>query len=354
MRKILERTVILALLSYSSVQLAPAEPAAPPSNTPQAADRAGGPTGDPKAIETAQPGDNDATPSGNLLVRVEILLDRAHFSPGEIDGKAGDNLNAAIAAYRKAHGLGEGSAIDSSLLKALLQADRAPVLRKYTIAAEDEKGPFLGAVPKDFKALAKLKHAGYANPQEMFAERFHMSPELLRTLNPDADFSKAGVALTVAQTGNGDLPPVARVEVDKGRNQVRAFDDSGKLVAVFPATVGSTERPAPSGKATVVSVAPNPTYTYDPSRLTFGPKHAGKLTIAAGPNNPVGSTWIALSIATYGIHGSPDPQLVGKTASHGCVRLTNWDAAALGKAVKKGTPVDFVGQERPKEAEAHR
>ena len=119
---------------------------------------------------------------------------------------------------------------------------------------------------------------------------------------------------------------------------------------MFPATVGSTERPAPSGKALVVAVAPNPSYTYDPSRLTFGPKHTGKLTIAPGPNNPVGATWIALNIQTYGIHGTPDPQLVGKTASHGCVRLTNWDAVALGKAVKKGTPVEFVGQEQPKQA----
>ena len=196
------------------------------------------------------------------------------------------------------------------------------MLQTYTITAEDEKGPFVGKAPKDFKALAKLKHIGYANPQEMLAEKFHMSESLLGELNPKADFSKAGTTLTVAQPGNGDLPPVARVEVDKGQNQIRAYDQSGKIVAVFPATVGSTDRPAPSGKAEVVSVAPNPTYTYDPSRLTFGPKHAGKLTIAAGPNNPVGTTWIALSIATYGIHGTPDPNLVGKTASHGCVRLT--------------------------------
>lgn len=354
MLKLCKLTLAISLLTGVPLgESTAADRASSTSDTAPALAQNAGPIGDPKAIETAQPGDAKAAPSRELLVRVEVLLDRAHFSPGEIDGESGDNLNAAIAAYRQAHDLSGGSAIDADLMKALLSTDHQPVLQTYTITADDEKGPFIGkAPPKDFKALAKLKHIGYADPQEMLAEKFHMSEALLGELNPKADFSKAGTTLTVAQPGNGELPAVARVEVDKGQNQVRAYDQSGKIVAVFPATVGSTERPAPTGKAEVVSVAPNPTYTYDPSRLTFGPKHAGKLTIAAGPNNPVGSTWIALSIATYGIHGSPDPNLVGKTASHGCVRLTNWDAAALGKAVKKGTPVEFVGQERPKPTRA--
>jgi lipoprotein-anchoring transpeptidase ErfK/SrfK len=355
MLKTIKLGLCLSLLTPLSMGASAAAAAAPPaqtSGTPSAAEQNAGSLSDPKAIEAAQPSDANTTPSRELLVRVEVLLDRAHFSPGEIDGKSGDNLNQAIAAYWQAHGLGGGSAIDADLLKALLGTDHQPVLQTYTITADDEKGPFIGKAPKDFRALAKLKHIGYANPQELLAEKFHMSESLLGELNPKADFSKAGTTITVAQPGNGELPQVARVEVDKGQNQIRAFDQANKIVAVFPATVGSTYRPAPSGKAEVVSVAPDPTYTYDPSRLTFGPKHAGKLTIAAGPNNPVGSTWIALSIATYGIHGTPDPELVGKTASHGCVRLTNWDAAALGKAVKKGTPVDFVGQEKPKPSQA--
>ncbi|MEP6968702.1 MAG: L,D-transpeptidase, partial [Pseudomonadota bacterium] len=146
------------------------------------------------------------------------------------------------------------------------------------------------------------------------------------------------------------LPQVARLEVDKSAAQLRAYDEAGKLVALFPATVGSTERPAPSGQWAVRAVAPDPTYTYDPKRLTFGDASKGKLTIPAGPNNPVGSTWIDLTAETYGIHGSPDPAKIGKTASHGCVRLTNWDAAALGRAVKKGTQVLFVGAERRRTA----
>jgi lipoprotein-anchoring transpeptidase ErfK/SrfK len=300
-----------------------------------------------QAIESAQAAGGNGTPSRDLLVRVEVLLDRAHFSPGEIDGRDGDNLKRAIAAYKEAHGLSNPQQLDSALLNALTGADGQPVMQRYTIAAEDEKGPFLGRVPKQLKDLAKLKTVGYGNPQEMLGEKFHMSPQLLRDLNPKANFAAPGASLLVARTGTGALPAVARVEVDKSADQVRAYDAVGKIVGTFPATVGSTERPAPSGTATVVAVASNPTYNYEPGRLTFGPKSLGRLSVAPGPNNPVGTTWISLSIETYGIHGTPDPELVGKTASHGCVRLTNWDAAALGKAVKKGTPVEFVGETQP-------
>ena len=144
------------------------------------------------------------------------------------------------------------------------------------------------------------------------------------------------------------MAPVTLVEVDKAKDQVRAFDAANHLVAMFPATVGSTERPAPSGRFSVRRAVANPNYTHDPKRLTFGKASLGKLTMKPGPNNPVGLMWIALSIDTYGIHGTPDPRLVGKTASHGCVRLTNWDATALGHAVSKGTPVVFLGVEKTK------
>jgi lipoprotein-anchoring transpeptidase ErfK/SrfK len=147
------------------------------------------------------------------------------------------------------------------------------------------------------------------------------------------------------QPGNGDIGGgVARMEVDKSDNQLRLLDAADKILAAFPATVGSTERPAPNGTWAVKFVTFNPDYTYNPKRLTFGKKSEGALTIAPGPNNPVGTTWIELTKPTYGIHGTPDADLVGKTASHGCVRLTNWDAAAVGHAIRKGTPVSFVGQ----------
>lgn len=281
-----------------------------------------------------------------LLIKVEVLLDRAHFSPGVIDGTGGENLHNALAAYAQARGLASEGTVTPQIFGALTRADRVPVTQDYMITSDDEKGPFIGSVPEDFVKLARLKHVGYRSPEQELAEKFHMSDGLLRALNPTADFTKAGTTILVVRPGTGDLPAdTTRVEVDKGANQLRVYDSAGALVAVFPATVGSTERPAPSGRWAIKAVTFDPTYVYDPKVLTFGPRHKGKLRIAAGPNNPVGSVWIELTIPTYGIHGAPDPERVGKTASHGCVRLTNWDAIALGRAVRPGAPVIFVGQE---------
>jgi lipoprotein-anchoring transpeptidase ErfK/SrfK len=221
------------------------------------------------------------------------------------------------------------------------------VVQAYRITADDEAGPFIGTPPKDYKALAALPALSYSTPEQELAERFHMSPALLEALNPHADFTQAGTLLTVAapRPASRDYT-AARIEVDKSNNQVRVFGADNKLLAAYPATVGSAERPAPTGEFAVAAVAPHPAYFYDPTRLTFTPQGAtGKLRIAPGPNNPVGTTWIALTIPTYGIHGAPDPTEIGKQQSHGCVRLTNWDADELGKAVHKGVPVDFVGTE---------
>jgi lipoprotein-anchoring transpeptidase ErfK/SrfK len=279
-----------------------------------------------------------------LLVKVETLLDRAHFSPGAIDGRPGANLHNALHAFAQARGIPSDGALTPQVFAALTTADKAPITQSYTITSRDEKGPFIGHVPDKFPAMAKLKHLGFRDPVQELAERFHMSETLLRDLNPDANFRVAGTEIVVMRPGTGDLgSAVGRVEVNKSDNQVAVFDGTGSVIAVFPATVGSTERPAPSGRWAVKFVTFNPVYTYNPKRLTFGDKSKGVLTIAPGPNNPVGTTWIELTKPTYGIHGSPDPELVGKTASHGCVRLTNWDAATLGQAVRKGTPVLFVG-----------
>ena len=281
-------------------------------------------------------------------MRAEVLLARAHFSPGVIDGQDGGNLQNAIGSFEAAHGLPVDGKMDEQVWRALAK-DAQPALTDYVITADDVKGPVLGKVPTDMAEMAKLPALGFTSPVQELAERFHMDEALLKTLNPGVDFTAAGTKIVVAAVGPDKLKaPVARIEVDKTHRQVRAYGAADLLLAVYPATVGSTERPAPEGDWAVRTVAPNPTYTYDPSRLTFGKTAEGKLTIKPGPNNPVGSTWIDLTKDTYGIHGTPDPRMVGKAASHGCVRMTNWDVRQLSQAVKKGTKVAFVGVEQAK------
>jgi lipoprotein-anchoring transpeptidase ErfK/SrfK len=275
------------------------------------------------------------------LVKAEVLLDRANFSPGVIDGRMGENVHNALKAFDRAHGLPVSDELNAQTWQALT-ADTAPVLKVYTITPADIAGPYSPIVGEDFVKLSKLPAAGYTSVTEALAERFHMDGDFLTQLNPNADFSKAGTQLVVVDPGTAVLPKVASIDVSKATKSVTAYDDGHKIVAVFPATVGSTERPSPKGAWKVKGVAQNPDYTYDPSKLTWGPKSAGKLHIPPGPNGPVGVVWIALTAPDYGIHGTPDPHLVGKTASHGCVRLTNWDAEELSKAVKPGVKVTFV------------
>ena len=314
--------------------------AAPPAPAPAA------PSPMAQAVNAAAFDPAAATPEAKkaYLTRAQVLLDRAHFSPGVIDGQEGGNLTLAISAFQEAHRL----TVDGKLSPAVwdaLAADSAPAMTDYVITAEDAAGPFQPDIPKDdYEAMAKLPALSYGTPLEALAEKFHMDEPLLQALNPGVDFSKAGTTIIVAALGGEGLDgKVTRIEIDNAKGTLKAYADGDKLLAVYPATVGSTERPAPVGEWAVNTVAPRPTYTYDPSRLTFG-KPKAKLTIKAGPNNPVGSTWIDLTKDTYGIHGTPDPKLVNKRASHGCVRLTNWDAAELGAAVVKGAKVVFEGK----------
>jgi len=308
-----------------------------------------------EAINSAQflPAAKPATGPQPLLVKVQALLDRAHFSPGEIDGLPGSNQAVAIAAFEAARGLPVDGKLDAAVWKALTEADAAPAVQSYTLTAADVAGPFIDAVPENLAAAAKLPSLGYTGPAEALAEKFHMSKALLAALNPGADFA-AGKAITVvAPRALLAGVEVASVEVDRAARMVRAFDGARKLVAVYPASVGSADMPAPEGVWAVRAVAPAPVYYYDPKRLNFGQvQNPGKLKVAAGPNNPVGSTWIDLTKDTYGIHGTPDPETIGKQQSHGCVRLTNWDAAELGKVIVKGATVAFVGANTPKRAKA--
>jgi lipoprotein-anchoring transpeptidase ErfK/SrfK len=270
------------------------------------------------------------------MARIQVLLDRAHFSPGVIDGYDGENVRKAVSAYQEATNLPVNGLADDTLLTRLEQTDSSPAMVAYVLTAEDVAGPFVD-VPQDLQAMSRLERVGYESAAEAVAEKFHMDEDLLRTLNPGVDFTTAGTEIVVAN-GGGELDtPVASVEVDVSAGAVRAFDASNQLIAYYPATIGSGDAPAPIGEHTVRGVAFDPTYRYDPARLpTFGQRAHGAVDIAAGPNNPV---WIALSAETYGIHGAPNPSQVSKTQSHGCIRLTNWDATELGRAVRVGVPV---------------
>ncbi len=291
------------------------------------------PAGDP---ETTDP---QATVPDPAIVRLQVLLDRAGASPGVIDGFDGDNVRKAIAAFELMQGLPAEGELTSDLLADLDSAE--PVIGAYTIVADD-LSKIVAEIPDDYAEKAKLEFLGYTSVAEELAERFHMDIDLLAMLNPDAQFAE-GDQIFVAAYGPNLKGEVARIEADKTQRQVRAYDAEDHLLAAYPATIGSPDNPSPSGTHTVDAIAPMPTYTYNPNINFQQGDNAEVLTIPPGPNGPVGSMWIDLSEPTFGIHGTPEPSKIDKTASHGCVRLTNWDAEELSQMVKPGVPVEFVG-----------
>jgi lipoprotein-anchoring transpeptidase ErfK/SrfK len=303
---------------------------------------------DAEAINNAQFGASFASKQAisPFLIKAEILLARAHFSPGEISGRAGENLNKAIAAFAEAQGKATNK-LDQELWGKLVSMSADPVVTNYTISEADMRGPFVEQIPNKMEMMKDLPRLAYTTPREALAEKFHMSPELLSALNPGEKFEVAGHTILVANIPTGSLQEkVNRISVDKAKQELRAFDTGGKLLAYYPATVGSGEKPAPSGTLKVTAVKKNPTYHYNPAYAFKGVRTTKPFTIEPGPNNPVGVVWIGLTGEGYGIHGTPEPGKVGKTQSHGCVRLTNWDALLLASGVSKGTSVDFIGEQK--------
>ena len=275
------------------------------------------------------------------IAALQILLDRAGMSPGVIDGQMGSNVDKAVAAYTEKTGrtLPTG---DAQALAEELDATGGPAITTYEITAEDAAGPYVASIPSDYAEKASLPAMSYERPSERLAEKFHMDEDYLKQINPGADFGRQGTQIKIASVGSNVSGDVVRILADKGREQVRAYGADGKLIVAYPSTIGSSDTPSPSGTVQVNRIAFNPNYTYNP-KINFKQGENDKiLTIPPGPNGPVGSIWIALSKPTYGIHGTPEPSKIGKTNSHGCVRLTNWDATELAKIVKPGVTVEFV------------
>lgn len=277
----------------------------------------------------------------NLTTRLQVLLDRAGVSPGVIDGYPGENVEKSVAAFEQIYGFPVDGIVDTEVW-GVLAADAEPVLVPYLVTAEDLVGPFLGVVPRDYAEMALLTRVGYATPAEMFAERFHMDIDLLRELNPGIATVTAGATLTVAAVGRNLRLSIARIEADKTLGQLRGYDLEGRLIVAYPATIGSTDTPSPSGIHAITVVVTEASYTYRPQVNFQQGNNVSVLTIPPGPNNPVGGIWIDLTEPTYGIHGTPEPSLIDKTFSHGCVRLTNWDARELAGMVREGVTVDFI------------
>ncbi|TBX80773.1 murein L,D-transpeptidase [Rhizobium laguerreae] len=287
------------------------------------------------SIGTEKSGPGDPDPA---IVRLQVLLDRAGSSPGVIDGLSGENVDKAVAGFEAMSNLPVDGRLDPEVASRL--EGNAPIVESYVVSAEDAAG-LVEKIPEDYGEKAKMQSLGYTSVAEKLSERFHMGIDLVHALNPASQFAP-GDTVWVVNPGPPREGKVKRIEADGKTGQVLAYAADGSLLAVYPATIGSEDNPAPSGKHKVKGVARMPVYRYDPKRNFKQGKNNKVLTIPKGPNGPVGTVWIDLTEPTYGIHGTPEPKLIDKVGSHGCVRLTNWDVEELASMVKPGVMVDFV------------
>ena len=288
-----------------------------------------------------------ALPCGDY-VSFQVLLDREGFSSGQIDGKPGNNFNHALAAAQSAKKLKPTGAADCDTWKALGGDKSEPTVATYTITEDDVNGPFEKVIPRQLVEQAKLPALEYQSPIEAIAERFHASPALIQQLNPSLRLA-AGKEIRVpavppfdpavkpTNEATGDIS----VTVSRADSALRATRADGTVVLFAPVTTGSEHDPLPPGDFKVTGVSWRPEFHYNPDLFWDAKPADTKATIKPGPNNPVGVVWIDLSVEHYGLHGTPEPSRIGKTQSHGCVRLTNWDAARVAALVKPGTPVLF-------------
>jgi len=297
------------------------------------------------------------------ILQAQVALDRAGFSPGVLDGKDGMSFTDALKGYQEAKGLPVTGQYDEKTSAALLAGDKQPATWLVRIPADFARGPFFN-IPKGLDKQASLPALTYRNLLEKLAERFHTTPETLVAINDKGANVGAGIIIRVPAIPN---QPVAQIEgdergwgqtlaglgvakdqpqadhlvVDKSDGLLRVYDAADKLIAQFPVTTGSEHDPLPIGEWTIKGVSRNPDFHYNPDLFWDASSKDQKAVLKPGPNGPVGVVWIDISKDHYGIHGTPEPQLIGRTESHGCIRLTNWDAARLAQMVRSGVKAKF-------------
>ena len=293
-------------------------------------------------IEAAAYDGGDLPPGRSpLTAKVQVLLDRSGTSPGVIDGYKGGMSESAIRAFERRVGLVVDGMMDPHVWNLLQSYANLPITQDYTITQEDAEG-LVDHIPTDYAEKAAMSSQGYTSIAEKLGERFHMDDKFIAFLNPGVTL-QPGTTIKVTNPGSDITTKVSRIIVDKATRRVAAYDERGRMIVDYPATIGSTATPSPSGNHHVVTVALNPNYTYNPSKNFKQGDNDKVLVVPPGPNGPVGSVWIALSKPTYGIHGTPTPSRLFHGESHGCVRLTNWDAQELAKLVRQGTTtVEFL------------
>ncbi|MDE4456090.1 L,D-transpeptidase family protein [Psychrobacter sp. DAB_AL62B] len=271
----------------------------------------------------------------HTVTKLQALLNWHQNAVGPVDGYWGKNTRKAMQAFQKANGLTVTDTLNNETWQALTKNDKLmqqPVLVSYQLSDADINIKTT-TIPAGAEAKAKLDGLYYESVIEGLAEKFHISESYLKALNPNASFT-VGETITVYNPGNPNTKPVTRVVADKSTETLYAYDDKDNLIASYPATVGSTAMPSPTGTHTVEVKVHEPNYTYSAD-------DGSKSILPPGPNNPVGLVWIGLSKPSYGIHGSPDPARISRQASAGCIRLTNWDALALLGVIQNGATVEF-------------